>query len=299
MFGYINVNQSELKFKEFAIYHSYYCGLCRVLKRKYGLSGQLSLSYDMTFLVMVLTGLYDPETTLDSCRCVAHPFEKHEMRTNVFTEYMADMNVLFTYYKCRDDWEDEKKLHKLLYGKLLEGKADAARKLYEDKVRQIGLLMDKITEAEKAGETDLDKMSGLFGLVMSQIVVWKDDEWKENLSRFSFFLGKFIYLMDAYEDVEEDNRKGTYNPLKEKYQHPDFEEECKTILTMMMSECCREFEKLPILENISILRNILYSGVWSRYGMVQKKRMKGLEAEGPESGEANVQAGEGKVERHV
>ena len=85
---------------------------------------------------------------------------------------------------------------------------------------------------------------------MVQIVVCKEDEWTDNLAGFAFYLGKFIYLMDAYEDVEEDIRKGTYNPLKNIYNNPDFEEECRTILTMMMSECCKEFEQLPILENV-------------------------------------------------
>ena len=62
--------------------------------------------------------------------------------------------------------------------------------------------------------------------------------------------------------MEQDIKKGTFNPLKKKYEDPDFEDECKTILMMMMSECCREFERLPLLENVEILRNILYSGVW-------------------------------------
>ena len=81
--------------------------------------------------------------------------------------------------------------------------------------------------------------------------------------------------MDAYEDVEEDMEKGRYNPLIRKFSDPDFEEEMKTILTMMMAGCCKEFEKLPILENAEILRNILYSGVWYRYEMVSQKRRKG------------------------
>ena len=79
--------------------------------------------------------------------------------------------------------------------------------------------------------------------------------------------------MDAYEDIEQDLKKGTYNPLKKRYEEPGFEEECRQILTMMMSECCKEFEQLPILQNVDILRNILYSGVWCRYEIVRKKRM--------------------------
>lgn len=275
MFGYIIVNKAEMKFKEFDIYHAYYCGLCQKLREKYGVTGQLSLSYDMTFLLMLFTGLYEPETTVGSCRCVAHPFEKHEVRTNIFTEYIADMNILFTCYKCNDDWEDERKLTRLIYGKILSGKSGELIDRYGEKIRNISLAMQDFSDAEREGNADIDTMAGLFGKVMAQITACKEDEWSENLYRMGFYLGKFIYLLDAYEDVEEDVRKGTYNPLKKKYEEPDFEEECRMILTMMMSECCKEFEKLPILENVEILRNILYSGVWCRYEAVREKRRKG------------------------
>lgn len=280
MFGYIIVNKAEMKFKEFDVYHSFYCGICRELKKHYGALGQLSLSYDMTFLAMLLTGLYEPETKEGSCKCIAHPFESHPTRTNLFTEYAADMNALFSYYKCRDDWEDEKKLWKLVYGQLLAGKSGRLKELYADKVKRITLLMQSFMEAEQEEKADIDTMAGLFGKVMAEIVTPREDEWAENLRAFGFFLGKFIYLCDAYEDIEKDIRKGTFNPLKKRYESPDFEEECKTILTMMMSECCREFEKLPILENVEILRNILYSGVWCRYEAAHEKRMQTQEASG-------------------
>ena len=272
MFGYIVINKDEMKFKEFDIYHSYYCGLCRSLKERYGIPGQFSLSYDMTFVLMLLSSLYEPETEEYECRCAMHPMEKHLVRRNVLTDYVADMNVLFTCYKCHDDWEDERKLSKLLYGRLLEGKGGIMKEYHPDKVRKITLLMQDYSEAEKRGEEEIDTMAGLFGKVMAEIVACREDEWSDNLRRFGFYLGKFIYLLDAYEDVEDDIRKGTYNPFKKRYYQPDFEEESRVILTMMMSECCKEFEKLPILENVEILRNILYSGVWCRYEMVSKKR---------------------------
>lgn len=271
MFGYIIVNKAEMKFKEFDVYHSYYCGICRDLKKKYGACGQMSLSYDMTFLAILLTGLYEPQTRLGSCKCIAHPFESHETRNNIFTEYAADMNVLFAYYKCQDDWEDEKKLWKLAYGRLLEGKTGKLKEAYAEKIRRIQMLMQDFSDAEKS-EADIDTLAGLFGKVMAEIMVMREDEWAENLRCLGFFLGKFIYLCDAYEDIEDDIKKGLTNPLKAKYESADFEEECKTILMMMMSECCREFEKLPILENVEILRNILYSGVWCRYEAVREKR---------------------------
>ena len=120
MFGYIIINKGDMKFKEFDIYHSYYCGLCRALKERYGIAGQFSLSYDMTFLVMLLGSLYEPAVETGEIKCAAHPFEKHSIRKNEFSDYGADMNVLFTFYKCRDDWADDKKVSRLAYSKLLK-----------------------------------------------------------------------------------------------------------------------------------------------------------------------------------
>ena len=109
MFGYIITNKDELKIKDYNLYRSFYCGLCQKLKKNYGFIGQLSLSYDMTFLILLLTGLYEESPTQSTCKCIAHPFEKHPISSNSFTAYAADMNLLLTYYKCLDDWTDEKK----------------------------------------------------------------------------------------------------------------------------------------------------------------------------------------------
>ncbi len=272
MFGYIVVNQPELRIREWEIYHSYYCGLCRVLKKKYGRGGQATLSYDMTFLLILLSGLYEPETICGESRCIMHPGKKHMYRCNELTEYVADMNMLLTEYKCMDDWKDEGKRFRLMLAGILERRTGVSRRKYARKLEQIASAMEELSRREEQGETDLDRMAGGVGRVMAQVVSVRQDEWEAGLQRFGFYLGKFVYLMDAYEDIEEDLKKGRYNPLKERYGNPGFEEDCRDILTMMMSACCREFEQLPILDNVEILRNILYSGVWSRYEAVRSAR---------------------------
>lgn len=272
MFGYIIINKGEMKFKEFDVYHSYYCGLCQSLKEQYGWSGQVSLTYDMTFVVMLLSSLYEPETTMRDVKCIAHPLEKHPVRENVFSSYAADMNVLFSYYKCLDDWEDERKVSGLAYGKILKKAYATVRARYPEKVAKIDRLMSMLSQEEKKQNRDVDQMAGLFGEIMGEILAVRADEWQEELQEMGSFLGKFIYLSDAYEDIEEDLKEGRYNPLASRSKNPDFEEEVKTILTMMMAGCCKAFEKLPIIENVEILRNILYSGVWYRYELVSQKR---------------------------
>ena len=89
-------------------------------------------------------------------------------------------------------------------------------------------------------------------------------------------MGKFIYLMDAYEDLDKDERKNAYNPLRKlrKDNPKDFETLTKLMMTSMMSECAKSFERLPIILHADILRNILYSGVWTKYEYLQLKKKK-------------------------
>ncbi|MBQ7839221.1 MAG: hypothetical protein IJ390_01840 [Lachnospiraceae bacterium] len=276
MFGYIIVNKQEMKFREFDNYQSYYCGLCQCLKERYGKRGQMSLSYDMTFVILLLTSLYETESDKGNCKCIAHPFEAHATSRNRFTDYAADMNILFSYYKCMDDWNDEKKLTKRVAGSLLRSRNDEVAAKYPQKAELIYTLLERIHLYEKTNEENVDLASGCFGEIMAEILAYRKDEWEAELRKMGFFLGKFIYLMDAYEDMEKDEKSGNYNVFLNKKRaaatEEEFEQYAYTILNMMMAECCRAFEKLPILENVEILRNILYSGVWCRYEAVQTKK---------------------------
>ena len=279
MFGYIIVNKQELKFREFDVYQSYYCGLCQSLKERFGRRGQLTLSYDMTFVALLLSALYDEPVESSTCKCVAHPFEAHATSRSVFTDYAADMNLLLSYYKCLDDWTDEHKKKAWINSRLLRSKVKQIEKTYPEKVKLIRDMLAQISSCEKANEQDLDKMAGLFGEIMAEIFVWKQDIWKDSLHRMGFFLGKFIYLMDAYEDIEKDAVSGNYNPFMTIKDHENFDSECQNMLMMQMAECCRAFERLPIVQDAGILRNILYSGVWAKFASVYNKRNKAGENE--------------------
>lgn len=272
MFGYIAVNKAEMKFREYDVYRSYYCGLCKSLKEREGNLSRLVLSYDMTFVYMLLTGLYEPETACSAERCMVHPLEKHKMCRNEFADYAADMSVLLTCYKYKDDWVDDRKFSAKCMMALFSRKNSEVVRRYPQKAARIAEAMEQLAKGEAENSSDLDKMAGLFGSIMAEILVYREDEWEPVLSKMGFYLGKFIYILDAYEDMEEDKRKGNYNPLWRLYETPDFEGTCRQILTMMIAECCREFEKLPILENVDILRNILYSGVWVKVEEIKKKR---------------------------
>ena len=260
MFGYVVLNKPEIKFKDFDMYRSFYCGLCRELRERYGISGQITLSYDMTFVILLLSALYEPPTRKGTTRCIVHPVRKQTVRKNAITEYGADMNIFLTYYKCKDDWNDEKKILSLAYGKLLESKEKKSEQQWKKKIDVIISCLN-------------------FGRIMAEIFAYREDVWEPTLRRMGFYLGKFIYLMDAYDDVEDDVKKGNYNPFAKDYIIKGFDDRIKNMLLLMMAETCREFEKLPIIKYTDILRNILYSGVWCRFENVSGKRKKEQEKE--------------------
>ena len=279
MFGYVVINKPELKIKDFETYRSFYCGLCRELKSRYGLLGQLALSYDCTFLVMLLTSLYDCKTSEKMSSCIVHPLEKHLESRSIYTEYVAKVSVILAYYKALDDWEDDRKLKNKAYSKTIKKKCRQAETEFPKKAEAIKKNLKKLKAYEKANETDIDLVSGCFGEIMAELFDYGEGTFSGNLRRMGFYLGKFVYILDAYDDLENDLKKGSYNPFLGACEEEGFEGKIKSMLTMMMAECSREFEMLPIVDHTDILRNILYSGVWMKYelksgGKEAKKKAK-------------------------
>ena len=274
MFGYVTIDKPELKFREFDEYRAHYCGLCRELRERYGIPGQISLTYDLTFVILLLEGLYEPKLLKGKTRCSVHPLVKQPVCKSRITEYAADMNVLLAYYKCMDDWNDEHKITRRAYAGVLEKGVKTVKTAFPEKSRNIADYLERLSDLEKEGSADIDEVSGCFGHLMEEVFVWKHDRWEPDLRRMSFFLGKYIYLLDAFEDVPQDIRNGSYNIFAEMYLRDDFRDKAGLMLQMMLSESCRSFERLPIVKYSGILRNILYSGVWTRYRAVLRKREK-------------------------
>lgn len=276
MFGYININRKELSEESGRAYQAYYCGLCQTLKRSCGTKGQMLLNYDMTFLVVLLTGLYELENKETEFICPLHPAKKRHAWVNEATDYAADMNVLLAYHNLEDDWKDDKAYAKKTLAKMILKDYERIKQKYPRQAAAVEKYMQDLAKAEASGETNIDVIAGLTGEMTSEIFDWKEDEWSEELRCLSFYMGKFIYLMDAYEDLEKDKREQRYNPFsKMDYQKEgDFETFVKLLLTSMMAECAKSFERLPILMHADILRNVLYSGVWSKYEYLRLKKKK-------------------------
>ncbi len=272
MFGYITIDRDELKGKDFDRYRAFYCGVCRDLKDTCGELSRLTLTYDMTFLAILLTGLYEGSTEQQEVRCMLHPGRKERVIRNAWTAYAADMNLLLIYHNLLDDWIDDRNAARLAEAKALEKSYRKTAEKYPRQVKAITSYLEKLHQAEKRRARSIDLAAGLTGELMAEVFCMQEDVWSADLRRIGFYIGKFIYLMDAYDDLEKDREKGSYNPFLYISSKKDYEARVLEILTMMAAEAARGFERLPIIREVDILRNIMYSGIWVRYRIKQNKK---------------------------
>ncbi len=265
MFGYIVTHREQLDECQRQQYRGYYCGLCRTLQQRYGRWGQAALNYDMTFLYVLLSSLYEPKEQTLFHRCIVHPLNKQRQILSPLAEYCADMTILLAYYNAMDDWQDDHNHRKRFYAERLSGAAREVSEKYPRQSRAVVENIERINQLERQQEINLDAVANCFGNMMGEIFDPYEDNWSPKLRSLGENLGKFIYFMDAWEDARKDLRHKNYNPLLQLKDDPQYAEKCKGILTMFLADAAAAFEALPIVDNGPILRNILYAGVWSKF----------------------------------
>lgn len=264
MYGYLSARLEALSEEELGRYKACYCGLCRSLRQRHGQFSALTLNFDMTFLILLLSSLYEPEESGGHNRCLPHPNSGREWMHDLFTDYAADMNVALAYLKCLDDWDDELKPASRFESAALRSSFEKVQKLYP---RQCAAMEDSIRDLrriENSGVPDADAASNTFGALMAEVLVYSEDRWSDTLRRMGFSLGKTIYLMDACMDLEKDARRGGYNPFIN-YLGGDNESLFRDILHMLMGECVQAFDALPLVRDVGILKNILCDGLWQQF----------------------------------
>ena len=264
MFGYIMTDRKELKGKDLDTYRAFYCGVCRDLKAAGKERARLTLTYDMVFHAVLLTGLYEAPDQTEEVFCGLHPLKKQAVIRNSYTAYAADMNLLLSYHNLEDDWLDDRNALSLAASRLLRREYLKSAAEYPRQVKAIRRYLRDLHRAEEEKNPSIDCAASLTGYLLGEIFVYQEDVWQEELRSMGLYLGRFIYLMDAWEDREKDRKSGDYNPFllqKEAFT----EDEAFRILAEAAASAARAFEKLPILEHVDILRNIMYSGIWVRY----------------------------------
>ena len=265
MFGYVVAEKTSLTESELQRYQGCYCGLCRCIGQTYGSLQRAALNYDMTFLVLLLSSLYEPAENAGQNCCIAHPAKPRNHWQNELTKYAAAMNMALAYHNCLDDWHDEHSFKALLQASVFHNSANKVSSVYPRQWEAIVTCMDTLSEIENSNLQDPDSGANAFGRLMGELFVWKDDRWSSLLRQAGEALGRYIYLLDALLDAPKDQKSGVYNPFLDRYSHGMTKEDYLPVLKMLMGECTDAVERLPLLQDLGLIRNILYSGIWTKY----------------------------------
>lgn len=265
MFGTLTAAPEKLTEGQFLRYKACYCGLCRCLKERHGQPARLTLNYDMTFLVLLLGSLYEPEERQGEDPCLRHPARPSPWFLSEATAYAADMNIALSYLKCLDDWEDEASTAALAQAGLLKKSFREIKSRYPRQCgameRSIGAL--RVLEREKT--EDADRAAALFGELMAETLVLREDRWSDTLRAMGRALGAFLYVMDACLDLDGDAFHNRYNPFRRFYGLPDNERRFRDILKMLLGECLFYFDQLPLVQDAELMKNILCAGLWASF----------------------------------
>lgn len=276
MFGYVLPSQERLNEEEKKRFQSVYCGLCHTLGRRYGVAARMILNYDLTFLALLLQ-----EGKAERCEknCIAHPFKRRPCACeSASLETAADMSVILSWWQIQDGIADHGFWKGLKYRAaafLLRRAYKKARAIQPDFDEQTQRHLQDLAELEKAGEPSLDKPADTFaGLLAGAAQKVSEPTKRRVLETLLYHLGRWIYLVDAADDLEKDRKSGAYNPLPLRYQLSDgkLNDEAKRALGMTLDSSVRTmaaaFELWDFGENAETIRAVLYEGLYAVGGAV-------------------------------
>lgn len=289
MLGYIKPDKPELKIKEFEIYSGYYCGICKSIAKRYGQLPRMALNYDSVFLAILIAGIQPEREHLKIQRCIVHPAKKRSIiYDSPEIDYAADILLLLAYYKLKDDYQDERSKKAAIGTALMKG---TFRKLIEtvpDKCSYVQEQLGELNRLEKEECASIDRSAEPFAKLMEEVFdypYWNSQNRKDLSSAFrriGYHLGKWIYLIDAYDDIQENYEKKTFNPLifqfefsPEKETTTEFkqriQERVERNLVLYLAEIARICEELKFEKNQGLIENILYFGLMRKTEEVLKK----------------------------
>ncbi|ATW28188.1 hypothetical protein DCMF_28590 [Candidatus Formimonas warabiya] len=273
MFGYIRLHKDELKIREYYHFRAYYCGLCMELKQRYGQMSRFLLNYDVTFLGLFLSSLTCTREKTALKKCFLHPVKKRPVIVdNTWLSYAADVNILLAYHNIKDNWADDRS-PAARSGLVLLGKAyrEAARlhpeidQLIDEQTRELSRLeQEKSPHIDAAADTFAKILENICPTGGLQESAAKAVKW------LCYNLGKWIYLIDAFDDLPEDIKKERYNPFLygfhyqgeacEKFQE-SIRPKAEFLLTYSLSQIAASYQLLDMPANRGILENIIYLGM--------------------------------------
>lgn len=268
MFGYVTFYKDELKIKDFNNFRAYYCGLCKELGKRFNQLVRLGLSYDLTFLAILLDSVSDEKTEFAERGCFKHIGRKRKVaENNESIGYAADMSIALMYYKLADDIRDSFSPLSVIAILPYWASIRKVRRKYPEKLSVIKDCLKKLTELEKQRCNSTDRAAEPFAKIMEQLFDIGNDRVRE----MGYNIGRFIYLIDGADDYEKDLKSGNYNPYVCAYPQSDvkqIKEAAARSLTFTLAKAAECYESLELKKNKDLLDNIIYLGLRLRMDTV-------------------------------
>lgn len=263
VFGYVTPDKGQLTEKEYESFRACYCGVCRAVGRSASQAARMGLSYDITFLAVVLSSVISADTELADGRCIAHPIKKRAYSANdPVLDYAASVGVLLEYLKLADDWHDERSIKALFEMAVLYKGYRRVKKRYGAQFTFIRERLDELShlEGERCSSIDIsaDTFAGILELLFTPELV-TDVSVRRSLAWFGYNLGRWIYIIDAYNDIDRDEKTGAYNPLLISGNADASSLELS--LTLTLSNIASAFELIDFKKNKELIGKMVYIGL--------------------------------------
>jgi len=266
VFGFINIYKDELKIKEYDLFRSYYCGLCKALGKRYSQVVRLGLSYDMTFLAILADSLNDKAPKVSKEGCIKKRGKRNFCIENPSINFSADASVILAYHKLKDDLKDNHSIKAFAGIIAYYSSFKKASKKHPDMSLMIANNLKKLSEYEEDLCPEIDIVADPFAQICANMFKC----CHESLYQLGYNVGRLIYIFDAYKDITDDLKSGSYNPYickfgKECMNSDSFKKGVMGSLNMTLTAISDSYSELKLYKNKEILDNIIYLGLRYEY----------------------------------
>lgn len=272
MYGYIRFYRDELKMKDYDLFKAYYCGLCRELGKRFGPRGRMLLSYDMTFMALFLDGLQGDPIDKDRGFCPISPLRKKPMVTTTEgIKKAAQLSLLMGFHKLEDAKADKEHMFVGTAVTLYKGAYRKSKKDDPMLTESVGKQLKTFYQGEKNPNIELDFLVDPFASLVSDIMSENaSEEYKKTLAKMGYHAGRWLYFIDALDDLPNDVKKGQFNAFCATLPYPknNWQEFYKAArddinanLFVSLEELTKEFKTLPLTENRELIENIFFLGI--------------------------------------
>ncbi len=279
MFGYVTICKDTLSEQGYNTFKAYYCGLCKAIGKRCSQSARMGLSYDITFLAIVLSSADKNEPEMNDRKCLLHPTRDNIcVENDRAVEYAADMGVMLSYLKLLDDWHDDRSIKALVSMLFFRGGVKKAKKRYPEIYDGIRACLDKLSKLEKEKCAEIDETADCFAKILEILFTpdfIADKNEKRVLAWLGYNIGRWIYIIDAYNDLEKDMKKNSYNTFLEKYKgkplseiKAELKEKLEVSMTFTLENVASAYDLLTVHKNSEVLDNIIYDALKKKQNFI-------------------------------